>query len=67
MHSRSEIEPETLKRVAAQIAGIPIGDQVAAEHAVALEALMREIDGLRELPLKDVAPPLVFSPERPEP
>ncbi|ODU05303.1 MAG: hypothetical protein ABS81_08050 [Pseudonocardia sp. SCN 72-86] len=64
MHSRQEVEPETLKRIASQIAGIPISNKEAAEHALAVEAFMQEVDALRRLPLKDIAPPLVFAPER---
>ena len=41
MHSRQEVEPETLKRIASQIAGIPISNKEAAEHAIAVEAFMR--------------------------
>lgn len=63
MHTRSKISGETLRRVSAELAGLPVNGEVAQRHAQALENLMASVDKLRELPLKDLTPPLVFLPE----
>lgn len=61
-------EPEavgssTLKDMAAELAGRPITPAVADEHAVVVAELMTQIRALRELPIKELPPPLAFAPE----
>jgi hypothetical protein len=63
MHRRTKITGETLKRVSEELAGIPVDAELARVHAETIESLMRGVDELRKLPLKELAPPLTFTPE----
>lgn len=63
MHNRSKVEPELLRGVSQQLAGIPVTLELAEAHVEILEPLMRGIDELRKLPLKEIVPPLAFMPE----
>lgn len=63
MHERSRISGETLRRISQELAGIPVDAALAESHVEDIEALMQGVDQLRKLPLKALAPPLVFLPE----
>lgn len=63
MSSRAPLTAETIRSAAAQLAGRPVTAAVAAEHAASFEPLMELIASLRELPLKEVEPPVVYRPE----
>ena len=62
MNARSPITPETLQSVSAQLAGQPIDSEKAAAHAEIFEGIMQMIETLRELPIKDVEPAVIFHP-----
>ena len=63
MEKRSAITPSTLESFASQIAGLRITQDVAKGHAEALEPIMEAIASLRDLPLKEIEPALIFAPE----
>jgi Asp-tRNA(Asn)/Glu-tRNA(Gln) amidotransferase C subunit len=66
MTVRKPITPQTLKAVAEELAGQPVSDEKAAQHAEIFENIMRMIERLRGLPIKDVEPAVIFRPvERP--
>lgn len=67
MESRKPLTAETLRRVAEQLAGLPVTREQAAGHAALFETLMTAIARLRSLPLKDTEPALMFRPEEDEP
>ena len=62
MSTRSPITPKTLQSVAAELAGQPIGAEKAAAHAEMFENIMQMIESLRDLPIKDVEPAVIFRP-----
>ncbi|MBT3169878.1 MAG: hypothetical protein HOM52_14160 [Rhodospirillaceae bacterium] len=62
MNARSPIKAETLKSVSAELAGQPISSEKAAAHAEIFENIMQMIETLRELPIKDVEPAVIFRP-----
>ena len=62
MSSRSPITPKTLHSVAAELAGQPISAEKAAAHAEMFENIMQMIASLRDLPIKDVEPAVIFRP-----
>ena len=62
MTTRSPITPQTLQSVAAELAGQPVSDEKAAAHAEIFENIMQMIESLRELPIKDVEPAVIFHP-----
>ena len=64
MKKRTPITGDTIARVAAENAGHPLEAERAAAYAAAFEPILQLLDGLRELPLKDVEPATVFRPER---
>ena len=64
MKKRQPISADTIARVAAENAGHPIDAERAAAYAEALEPILQLLDGLRELPLKEVEPATVFRPEQ---
>jgi len=63
MHRRSKIDAKTLRLISEELAGIPVGAKLAETHSEVIESLMQGVDQLRKLPLKELAPPLTFSPE----
>ena len=62
MSARNPVTPNTLKSVAAELAGQPISAEKAAAHAEMFENIMQMIASLRELPIKDVEPAVIFRP-----
>jgi Asp-tRNA(Asn)/Glu-tRNA(Gln) amidotransferase C subunit len=62
MSKRSPITPKTLQSVAAELAGQPISAEKAAAHAEMFENIMQMIASLRDLPIKDVEPAVIFRP-----
>lgn len=62
MNSRKPITPQTLQSVAAELAGQPVSDEKAAMHAEIFENIMQMIASLRDLPIKDVEPAVIFRP-----
>lgn len=62
MSTRSPITPKTLQSVAAELAGQPISAEKAAAHAEMFENIMQMIESLRDLPIKDVEPAVIFRP-----
>ena len=62
MTTRSPITPQTLQSVAAELAGQPVSAEKAAAHAEIFETIMQMIASLRELPIKDVEPAVIFRP-----
>ena len=62
MSTRSPITPKTLQSVAAEIAGQPISAEKAAAHTEIFENIMQMIASLRDLPIKDVEPAVIFRP-----
>ena len=63
MKSRKPVTSQTIRGMAAQLAGAPVTPVRAKDHAAAFEPLMAAIAGLRSLPLKDSEPAVVFAPE----
>ena len=63
MSKRKAISAETLMRVAGENAGHPIDAERASAYAEAFEPILQLLDNLRELPLKDVEPAMIFKPE----
>ena len=62
MSKSSPITSKTLQSVAAELAGQPISAEKAAAHAEMFENIMQMIESLRELPIKDVEPAVIFRP-----
>ena len=62
MSARSPITPKTLQSVAAELAGQPVSAEKAAAHAEMFENIMQMIESLRDLPIKDVEPAVIFRP-----
>lgn len=62
MNARSPITPKTLQSVAAELAGQPVSADKAAAHAEMFENIMQMIASLRDLPIKDVEPAVIFRP-----
>jgi hypothetical protein len=62
MGKRTAITAETVAAVAAQNAGHPLEEGRAQGYAQALEPILRQLEVLRGLPLKDVEPAVVFRP-----
>ena len=62
MSTRSPITPKTLQSVAAELAGHPISAEKAAARAEIFENIMQMIASLRDLPIKDVEPAVIFRP-----
>ena len=62
MSTRSPVTAETLKFVSAELAGQPVSSEKAAAHAEIFENIMQMIESLRELPIKDVEPAVIFRP-----
>ena len=62
MNARSPLTPQTLQSVASELAGQPISSEKAAAHAEIFENIMRMIESLRGLPIKNVEPAVIFRP-----
>ena len=62
MSTRSPITPKTLQSVATELAGHSISAEKAAAHAEIFENIMQMIASLRDLPLKNVEPAVIFRP-----
>ena len=62
MSESSPITSKTLQSVAAVLAGQPISAENAAAHAEMFENIMQMIESLRDLPIKDVEPAVIFRP-----
>ncbi|MFP6688328.1 MAG: hypothetical protein VCD31_03265 [Alphaproteobacteria bacterium] len=62
MSARDPVTPNTLKSVAAELAGQHISAEKAAAHAEMFENIMQMIESLRKLPIKDVEPAVIFRP-----
>jgi len=62
MSESSPITSKTLQSVAAELAGQPISAEKAAAHAEMFENIMQMIESLRDLPIKDVEPAVIFRP-----
>ena len=63
MSSRKPVTAQTIEGVATEMAGAPVDAARAQAHAEAWEPLLAMIATLRELPIKDIGPPLLYSPE----
>lgn len=63
MSKRVPVKATTLQQVAAELAGVPISSELAAEHVTVIENFMRDVEKLRALPIKNIVPPLTFTPE----
>lgn len=61
--ARKPVRPETVRRVASEMAGIPVGASKAIAQAAELEHILEELERFRALPLKDVGLPLIFFPK----
>lgn len=66
MTGREPVTASTLLALSRELSGLPVNAELAARHAATFEPLMAAIETLRKLPLKDLAPPLVFAPEAAE-
>jgi hypothetical protein len=64
MSRRSKLSAETVRSVSAENAGNPLNRERAAAAAEGLEPILQLIDGLRDLPLKNVEPAMIFQPQR---
>jgi len=62
MGIRKPVTAETVAAFAAENAGHPLELQRAADYAEALEPILQAMEALRNLPLKDVEPAVVFQP-----
>jgi len=62
MSARSPITPSGIQSTAAELAGQPVDADKAAVHAEVFENIMQMIETLRDLPIKDVEPAVVFRP-----
>lgn len=63
MSNRKTITAETLIGVASENAGHPIDQARAGAYAEAYEPILGLLDELRALPLKDIEPAVIFTPE----
>jgi hypothetical protein len=61
--SQRTISAAMVEAMAIELANMPVGKDKAAIHAAILNEIMQQISDLRRLPIKDIAPPLIFSPE----
>jgi hypothetical protein len=66
MPPRRKITQSTVKAVAAELAGLPLGPGRVKLHAEVLEDLMNGIAQLRQLPLKNVEPAFIYRPVDPK-
>ncbi len=64
MSKRRKLSAETVRSVSAENAGNPLNAERAAAGAEGLEPILQLIDGLREVPLKEIEPAMIFRPER---
>jgi len=64
MAARDELKVETLRALAAEIAGETYGPDQIATHQTVMTGVLDAIDKLRALPLKEVEPAVVFQPVR---
>ena len=63
MSKRKTINAETLIGVASENAGHPIDEARASAYAGAFEPILGLLDELRALPLKNIEPAVIFTPE----
>jgi len=63
MESRRPLTPQTVEAIAAQLADFPLNPAVVEQYAASLEPLIQMIESLRNLPLKEIEPVLVFYPK----
>jgi hypothetical protein len=61
-NKRSPIRAETIQAVAAEYAGQPIDKQRADAYLGYLEPICEMFSGLRNLPIKDIEPGVIFRP-----
>ena len=61
-NKRNHIQVQTMQAVAAEYAGQPIDEQRAKSYLHYLEPICEMLSGLRELPLKDIEPAIIFRP-----
>lgn len=64
MAARDPLKMETLRALAAEIAGEKFGPDQLAAHMSVMEGALAAVDQLRALPLKEVEPAVVFRPVR---
>ena len=64
MSKRKAISAQTLSQVASENAGHPLDEARASAYAEAFEPILRLLDGLRALPLKNIEPATTFKPEQ---
>ena len=62
MSARSPLTPNGVQAVAAELARQPVDSEKATAHAEVFENIMQMIETLRELPIKDVEPAVVYRP-----
>jgi|GEM_PF-1354593 len=62
MSARGPLTPNGVQAVAAELAGQPVDAEKAAVHAEVFENIMQMIETLRELPIKDVEPAVIYRP-----
>lgn len=66
MGKRKPITTETVTAVAAENAGHPLEAARAQAYAAAFEPILQQLEILRDLPLKDVEPAVIFRPQEVE-
>ena len=62
MSARSPLTPNGVQAVAAELAGQPVDSEKATAHAEVFENIMQMSETLRDLPIKDVEPAVVYRP-----
>jgi hypothetical protein len=62
MGDRKAVTPTTITAVAAEIAGHPVASDRAAIYTAMLESILKRMEALRALPIKDIEPAVVFRP-----
>lgn len=62
MGERRPVRTETVSAVAAENAGHPLAPERAAACTEMVEMILKQMEILRKLPLKDVEPATVFHP-----
>jgi hypothetical protein len=62
MGKRKPVTARTIAAVASEIAGHPLDDERAAAYAMAYEPILRAMEALRAMSLKNVEPAVLFRP-----
>ena len=62
MGERSKISATTIRAVASENAGHPLDAERAQDYVQVFEPILEKMVALRQLPLKDIEPAVIFQP-----